>query len=72
MNTILILALFATSITSLSLIDPPGWTIIFTPAFIKVLIPSAKGKKASEAAIEVFEIILLKPSCFFSSYFTAI
>ena len=28
--------------------------ITFTPAFIRVLIPSGKGKKASEAATELF------------------
>ena len=53
----MILALLAASITSLSLIDPPGWTIVFTPAFIKVLIPSAKGKKASDAAIELIRFL---------------
>ena len=43
--------------TSWSLIDPPGCTMVFTPAFISVLIPSANGKKASDAAIEfpIFE-----------------
>ena len=49
--------MFASLITSLSLIDPPGWMITFTPFLIKVFIPSAKGKNASEAAIEflIFE-----------------
>ena len=53
-KTILILALLAALITSWSLIEPPGWTIVLTPALIKVVIPSAKGKKASEAATEFF------------------
>ena len=53
-KTILILALSAALITSWSLIEPPGWTIVLTPALIKVVIPSAKGKKASEAATEFF------------------
>ena len=52
MKSILILALFAVLITSWSLIDPPGWTIIFTPALIRIFIPSGKGKNASDAAIE--------------------
>ena len=51
---IFILALLATLITSWSLIEPPGWTIIFTPASINDFIPSAKGKNASEAAMEFF------------------
>ena len=41
MNTILILALFATSITSLSLIEPPGCIIIFIPALIGLITISA-------------------------------
>ena len=40
------LGYIAASITSLSLIEPPGWTIVFIPAFIKVFMPSAKGKKS--------------------------
>ena len=52
MNIIFTLALLATSIASLSLIDPPGWIIVLTPALISFFIPSGKGKKASEAAIE--------------------
>ena len=40
--------------TSLSLIDPPGCTIILTPEFIKAFTPSGKGKKASEAATAFF------------------
>ena len=51
-NTIFAFALLAAFITSWSLIDPPGCTIIFTPAFKSDFTPSAKGKKASEAAIE--------------------
>ena len=38
--------------TSWSLIDPPGWIIILTPAFTKASTPSVNGKKASDAAIE--------------------
>ena len=51
-KSITIFALLAVLITSWSLIEPPGWTIILTPALIKAFIPSEKGKKASEAAIE--------------------
>ena len=51
-RSITILALFAASITFLSLIEPPGWIIAFTPTFISSWIPSGKGKKASEAATE--------------------
>ena len=56
-KNILTFALFAALITSWSLIDPPGCTIVLTPALIRVFIPSANGKKASEAAIEflIFE-----------------
>ena len=56
-NTIFVFALSAAFITSWSRIDPPGWTIILTPAAINDFIPSANGKKASEAAIE-FLILL--------------
>ena len=45
-------ALFAVSIIFLSFIEPPGWIIAFTPSSINWFIPSAKGKKASEAATE--------------------
>ena len=38
---------------SLSLIEPPGCTTIFIPALTNNFNPSAKGKKASEAAIEL-------------------
>ena len=51
-KNILILALLAALIISWSLIDPPGCTIVFTPALTRVSIPSTKGKKASDAAIE--------------------
>ncbi len=54
---ILILALLAAAIDSLSLIDPPGWIITFTPAVINFFIPSGKGKKASEAAIEFLSFL---------------
>ena len=56
-KNIFILALFAALMTSWSLIDPPGWIIVLTPALIRAFIPSAKGKKASDAAIEflIFE-----------------
>ena len=40
----------------LSLIEPPGCTIIFTPAFIKVFMPSANGKNASDAATEFINL----------------
>ena len=36
----------------MSLIDPPGWTIILIPALIKFCTPSGKGKKASDATME--------------------
>ena len=39
-KNILIFALLASSITSLSLIEPPGCIIVFTPDLIRVLIPS--------------------------------
>ena len=42
----------AAKIESLSLIEPPGWIITLTPACFNFLIPSEKGKNASEAAIE--------------------
>ena len=61
-KTILILALFAALITSWSLIEPPGCTIVLIPALINVVIPSAKGKKASEAATEF--LILDDWNCF--------
>ena len=37
-------------ITSLSLIDPEGWTTAETPAWTNFSIPSTNGKKASDAA----------------------
>ena len=40
----------AALITCLSLIDPPGCTMILTPADTSVFNPSGKGKNASEAA----------------------
>ena len=49
-KSIFTFALSAAFITSWSLIEPPGCTIVFIPAFISVFIPSAKGKKASDAA----------------------
>ena len=58
---ILAFALLTTFITSWSLIDPPGWTKILTPAAINDFTPSAKGKKASDAAIEF--LILLVWNC---------
>ena len=62
------MALLTSFITSWSLIDPPGCTIIFTPELNNDLIPSTKGKKASEAAIEF--LILL--SWNFLAFWTAI
>ena len=53
--------MLAVLITSWSLIEPPGWTITLTPALIKVLIPSGKGKKASDAAME--SLILSALNC---------
>ncbi len=44
----------ANLIISLSLIEPLGWIIALTPAWINFSIPSVKGKKASEAATEPF------------------
>ncbi len=35
--------------TSASRTDPPGWTIAFTPASMRICGPSAKGKNASDA-----------------------
>ena len=61
-NSIFIFALLAASITSWSLIDPPGCTMIFTPALISVFTPSANGKNASEAAMEF--LILSGLKCF--------
>ena len=57
MKIIFIFALFAAAITSLSLKEPPGWTIILTPEFIKFFKPSAKGKKASDAATELCNLL---------------
>ena len=45
-------ALFATSITFLSFIEPPGWIIASIPTSASSSIPSEKGKKASDAATE--------------------
>src|SRR5699024_9237034 len=38
------------SMTSSSRVVPPGWTIARTPASMRIGAPSAKGKRASEAA----------------------
>ena len=56
-KNILTFALLAAFIISWSLIEPPGWIIVLTPAFTRVFNPSANGKKASDAAIEflIFE-----------------
>ena len=51
-KAIIIPALFAARITLLSFIEPPGWITASTPAAASSSIPSAKGKKASEAATE--------------------
>ena len=40
----------AAAMTSESRIEPPGWTTARTPAPVRISSPSAKGKKASEAA----------------------
>ena len=48
-KTIEILYSLQASITSLSLIDPPGWMTSFIPDFPIASILSLKGKKASEA-----------------------
>ena len=61
-------SLLAAFITSWSLIEPPGCTMVLTPALISVLRPSAKGKKASEAAIEF--LIFEDWNCF--AFWTAI
>ena len=42
----------AAAMVSTSRTDPPGWTIAFTPASIRIAGPSLKGKKASDAATE--------------------
>ena len=44
--------MLAASITSSSLIDPPGWIIAVTPASAAAISPSAKGKNASEATTD--------------------
>ena len=50
-------ASFAASITSWSRIEPPGWMTEVIPILAAASIPSLKGKKASDAAIEylIFE-----------------
>ena len=57
MKIILTLALFASLIASASRIEPPGWTINFTPALTSFFIPSGKGKKASDAATEFLSLL---------------
>ena len=47
-NTIVTPASLQASITSQSLIEPPGWTTDFMPWRIPTSTPSLKGKKASE------------------------
>ena len=59
-NAIAILYLFALLITSISLTDPPGWIIAFTPNLPKTSILSGNGKNASEATKAPFKIFLLK------------
>ncbi len=51
-NTIAIPSSSAFLITSLSLMDPPGWIIAEIPAFAAISTLSEKGKKASDAATE--------------------
>ena len=67
-KSIFILALLAALITSWSLIEPPGCTIVLTPALIRAFIPSANGKKASDAATEF--LIFEDWNCF--AFWTAI
>tara|TARA_B100000378_G_scaffold274607_2_gene269319 strand:- start:648 stop:872 length:225 start_codon:yes stop_codon:yes gene_type:complete len=62
-----ILYLFALSITSSSLTDPPGWRIAFTPNLPKTSKESGKGKNASEATKDPFKIFLLKNFFAFSA-----
>ena len=57
MKIIFTFALSANFIVSVSLIDPPGWTITLTPALINSLTPSEKGKKASDAATEFLSLL---------------
>ena len=42
------------AMTSLSLIEPPGWITALTPAWKATSMESEKGKKASEAKTEPF------------------
>ena len=62
-KTIDIFALLAVSITSSSLIEPPGWITDFTPNSIAASNPSEKGKKASYAMTQPS---LNLSSCIFS------
>ena len=67
MKIIFTFDLLASSIVSASLIDPPGWIITFTPALIKFLTPSGKGKKASDAATEFFNLWFWKLFAFLTA-----
>ena len=48
-------AALAASMTSWSRTEPPGWTTAVTPALVSDSRPSAKGKKASDAAAAPWE-----------------
>ena len=61
-NTIDKPSLLAASITSSSLIDPPGWIIDVTPASATAIRPSAKGKNASEASTDPSAILVFNPA----------
>ena len=52
--TIAIFCLFASSITSLSLIEPPGWIMHEIPLSDAILMLSLNGKKPSDAITESF------------------
>ena len=51
-NTMARPASSAAAITSSSRIEPPGWITAVAPASATTCSPSAKGKKASDAATE--------------------
>ena len=67
MKIIFTFDLLANFIDSVSLIDPPGWTITLTPALIKFLTPSGKGKNASDAATEFLNFLFWKLFAFWTA-----